>query len=122
LGKRGNVDSGTEIKPSGDIIIADGTKILCGDCFYQCTNFNSIVLPTSVKYLCRSVFNGCGGITQADLDLSNIISIGIDCFYSSKFSGTLTISSNLKNISNSISSNFSSITMKNFTNDFSYDG
>jgi hypothetical protein len=123
LGKYENIKSEGTL-PSGEITIVDGTKILCGDCFHQCINVTNInILPSSVKFLGRSVFNTCAGITQSDLDLSNIISIGEGSFAFANFSGTLTISSNLINVDSSIlySSNFSSIVMKNFTKDFSYD-
>ena len=49
-------------KPSGKLVIAEGTKGLVDSAFYGCSGLTSVTIPNSVTNIGGNVFAGCNGI------------------------------------------------------------
>ncbi|MBE6293473.1 MAG: leucine-rich repeat domain-containing protein [Bacteroidales bacterium] len=70
-------------KPSGDIVIADGTKRIANDAFDGCSSLTSITIPNSVTTIGKWAFSGCTGLTSITIG-NSVTTIGNIAFRSCK--------------------------------------
>ena len=68
LGYKGNY-------PTGDLVIADGTRVIAGGAFYHCSGLTSVTIPNSVTSIGHSAFGGCSGLTSVTIP-NSVTSIG----------------------------------------------
>lgn len=66
-------------KPSGELTIADGTRLLADNAFYTCKDLTSVTIPSTVKNIGTYAFSGCSGLTSITIP-SSITSIGWGAF------------------------------------------
>jgi len=52
--------SGT--KESGDVVIPDGVKSICGKAFEECSGITNVSIPDSVAYIGWGAFRNCTGL------------------------------------------------------------
>ena len=67
-------------KPTGKIIIKDGTKKICNLAFEFCSSLTSINIPNSVTSIEGYAFYGCSSLTSINIP-NSVTSIGIDAFH-----------------------------------------
>ena len=46
-------------KPTGDMVINDGTRTIAGEAFYKCESLKSVTIPSSVAGIGNEAFYGC---------------------------------------------------------------
>ena len=54
-------------KPTGDLVISEGTTCICYGAFGGCDGLTSITIPSSVVYVGEAAFDGCSGITSVTI-------------------------------------------------------
>ena len=57
-------------KPKGDIVIKDGTKLLCDHCISDCGNLKSVKIPNSVIYIGKDALSLCETLSFIELGKS----------------------------------------------------
>ena len=62
-----------------DLIIRDGTEIICDDAFSDCTYLDSLIIPPSVTSIGNRAFAGCSVLTSIGIP-STVTSIGDGAF------------------------------------------
>ncbi|MBQ3606465.1 MAG: leucine-rich repeat domain-containing protein [Muribaculaceae bacterium] len=72
LGYKGNA-------PTGKQSIKEGTRLISGAAFQDCTNLTSVSIPNSVTSIGASTFQGCTGLTSISIP-NSVTSIGASTF------------------------------------------
>lgn len=71
-------------KPSGSVVIPDGTVGICSMAMGYCDGINSVHLPDSILYICSEAFSNCGNV---DLNIPpNLVSLGDIAFIGTNIS------------------------------------
>ena len=66
-------------KPTGSLVIQDGTKLICDAAFGNCTGITSVTIPNSVTSVGTSAFYGCSNLST--ITIGNMIDyIGTSAF------------------------------------------
>ena len=74
IGEYAYIYKGT-MPPSSEIVIAEGTKGICGGAFRQCNNLSSVTLPNSLTSIGAQAFSGCSSLTSVTVP-KNVNKIG----------------------------------------------
>lgn len=67
-------------RPSGDLVIKEGTKGIAIGAFHCCSGLTSLTIPNTVIYINEYAFSECCGITSMTIG-SGVTSIGQYAFY-----------------------------------------
>ena len=73
-----------------DLIIRDGTEIICDDAFSDCTYLDSLIIPPSVTSIGNRAFAGCCVLTSIGIP-STVTSIGDGAFNGCSSLNSITI-------------------------------
>ena len=66
-------------KPTGKVVIAEGTRALADYAFYECSGLTSITVPYGVTSIGSYTFSGCRGLTSVTIG-NSLASIGSYAF------------------------------------------
>lgn len=66
-------------KPVGNLVIAEGTKIIAEDAFSECEDLSSVSFPNSLTAIGEWAFNYCEGLTSVMIPKS-VTHIGVSAF------------------------------------------
>ena len=92
-------------KPTGELVIAEGTKGIASYAFSDDRNYNwcsdltSVIIPNSVTSIGRSAFAYCSGLTSLTIG-NSVTSIGISAFYACSSLTSITIPNSVTSIGN----------------------
>ena len=67
-------------RPSGDLIINEGTKGIATSAFSGCSGLTSVIIPNSVTSICDNVFYNCTGLISIEIP-NSVMRIGDSAFY-----------------------------------------
>ena len=93
----GNYLIEAETSISGDYTIKDGTKVIAGNAFSDCTSLTSVTIPDSVTSIGSGAFNGCKSLTSIAIP-NSVTSIGGDAFRSCTSLTSITIPDSVTSI------------------------
>jgi len=86
-------------EPKGDVTIKDGTKIIAGNAFSDCSGLTSVIIPSSVVSIGNSAFSDCSGLTSVIIP-SSVVSIGDGAFWGCSGLTSVTIPEGVTSIGN----------------------
>ena len=66
-------------KPSGELVIRDGTRLLANNVFSWCSDLKSVIIPNSVTTIGSGTFKGCSGLTSVNIP-NSVTVIGWEVF------------------------------------------
>ena len=74
-------------KPTGDIVIEEGTRGIADDSFYGCSGLTSVTIPSSVTSIGNYAFTGCSGLTS----VTSLIEepFAVNCFDNTIFNNAI---------------------------------
>ena len=74
--------------PSDEIVIDEGTVMICQDAFKEQSSAKSVRFPESLEYIGESAFAGCFGNNEVTIDMSKtkVVSVEDYAFYFNEFS------------------------------------
>lgn len=80
-------------KPTGSLVIQDGTRLICDAAFRNCTGLTSVTIPNSVTSIGSGAFNGCSSLSTITIG-NTVDHIGTAVFtntswYNSQLDGLL---------------------------------
>lgn len=58
-------------KIQGCYRVAEGTLLIAGEAFYNCSILEGVSIPASVKYINKAAFNGCSNMSEISVDEDN---------------------------------------------------
>ena len=96
-------------KPSGELKIVEGTRLLADDAFYNCKDLTSVTIPNTVKNIGNSTFSSCSGLTSITLP-NGLTNIGYSAFSGCIGLTSVTIPDGVTNIESSAFNNCSGLT------------
>ena len=102
LGYKGN-------EPSGDIVIADGTKGIAIDAFNYCDGLTSVTIPNSVTTIGEYAFYDCDGLTSVTIG-NSVTEIGKYAFYGCTGLTSITIPGSVTTMGSRVFKGCSSLT------------
>ena len=84
-------------KPTGAIVITEGTRGIADYAFYQCSDLTAVTIPNSVRNIGNGAFNECNSLTAVTIP-DGITSIGEHTFYNCSSLTSITIPSSVTSI------------------------
>ena len=96
-------------KPSGDIVIADGTKGIAIDAFNYCDGLTSVTIPNSVTTIGEYAFYDCDGLTSVTIG-NSVTEIGKYAFYGCTGLTSITIPGSVTTMGSRVFKGCSSLT------------
>jgi len=82
LGYKGN-------KPTGDLVISNGTKGIAEYAFYDCSGLVSVTIPSSVTSIGTAAFQNCRGLTSVTSLIMTPFAIHDTSFSGAYYTATL---------------------------------
>lgn len=77
-------------KPTGDVTIKDGTRIIAGSAFSTCSYLSSVTIPAGVVSIGNQAFYNCHGLNSLTIP-AGVINIGNSAFYNCQSLTSVTI-------------------------------
>lgn len=88
-------------KPTGELIIKEGTRTIVGNAFYDCDDISSVVMPNTVAGIGNRAFYACSNITSVNIPIS-VTTIGDNAFGACRNLSTISLPNSIKSIGYSV--------------------
>ena len=80
-------------KPSGELVIKEGTKGIAGSAFSSCLSLTSVSIPNSMTSLGEAAFSGCSALNEVHSQIAPPFAINANVFEKIRYNATLYVPS-----------------------------